>query len=243
LLFESTVFRTKSADNRTLTDEYNASVKRYGQYCPVAHALDQIGDRWALLIVRELMLGQRRFTDLSDALPGIGSNILTSRLRDLEGAGIVSKRKLPPPWAVSVYELTDHGRELHSVLRALAEWGAQTLGAPAPEDCWSMYAVHARFRPDVAVDGVYEVRFRGGETISFEVKGCELSAAKLPAETPTLSVELEAETLHGLIEGTQSVRSAVSEGRALLRVGSQKELSQLVTMFAPAPPALATAAA
>lgn len=223
---------------------YNVAVKRYGQYCPVAHALDQIGDRWALLIVRELMLGQRRFTDLAEALPGIGSNILTSRLRDLEVAGIVSKRKLPPPWAVSVYELTEHGRDLHGVLRALAEWGAVTLGTPAPEDCWSMYAVHARFRPDAATDGVYEVRFEGGETISLEVKDGELSAAKLPAEAPTLSVELAPGTLHALIEGTQSVRSAVSEGRATLRVGSQRELARLVAMFAPAvAPAAAPAAA
>src|SRR5918994_1461145 len=76
---------------------YNGCMKRYGQYCPVAHALDQIGDRWALLIVRELMLGQRRFTDLGDALPGIGSNILTARLRSLDTAGIVRKTKLPPP--------------------------------------------------------------------------------------------------------------------------------------------------
>ena len=67
------------------------SVKTYGQYCPVAHALDQVGDRWELLIVRELMLGQRRFTDLAEALPGIGSNILTSRLRDLESGGLVRK--------------------------------------------------------------------------------------------------------------------------------------------------------
>jgi DNA-binding HxlR family transcriptional regulator len=218
-------------------------MKRYGQYCPVAHALDQIGDRWALLIVRELMLGQRRFTDLADALPGIGSNILTSRLRGLETSGIVSKKKLPPPWAVSVYELTEHGRELHTVLRSLAEWGAETLGAPAPDDCWSMYAVHARFRPDAAVDGVYEIRFAGGETISLDVKDGLLSAAKLPAVEPTLSVELAPETLHGLIEGTLSVRSAVGDGRATVHAGSPKELARLVAMFAPAVADPAAAAA
>ena len=99
-------------------------MKAYHQYCPVAHALDQVGDRWELLIVRELMLGQRRYTDLAEALPGIGSNILATRLRDLEEAGIVRKTKLPPPWAVTVYELTDRGRELDCVLRALAAWGA-----------------------------------------------------------------------------------------------------------------------
>ena len=122
-------------------------MKAYHQYCPVAHALDQVGDRWELLIVRELMLGQRRYTDLAEALPGIGSNILATRLRDLEEAGIVRKTKLPPPWAVTVYELTDRGRELDGVLRALASWGARTLGPPEAGDCWSMYAVHFRFRP------------------------------------------------------------------------------------------------
>ena len=106
-------------------------MKSYRQYCPVAHALDRVGDRWELLIVRELMLGQRRYTDLADALPGIGSNILTARLRELETSGIVRKTKLPPPWAVTVYELTEHGRELDSVLQALARWGARTLGAPS----------------------------------------------------------------------------------------------------------------
>jgi DNA-binding HxlR family transcriptional regulator len=209
-------------------------VKRYGQYCPVAHALDRIGERWSLLIVRELMLGQRRFTDIADALPGIGSNILTSRLRDLESGGIVSKKKLPPPWAVTVYELTEQGRALHAVLRSLAEWGAQTLGPPSPSDCWSMYAVHARFRPDVAVDGVYEIRFEEGETITLAVSDGQLSAAKLSADSPSLSVELAAETLHALIEGALSIRAAVGDGRAKLLTGSQKELAQLVAMFAPA---------
>jgi DNA-binding HxlR family transcriptional regulator/putative sterol carrier protein len=221
---------------------YNAAVKRYGQYCPVAHALDQIGDRWALLIVRELMLGQRRFTDLSDALPGIGSNILTARLRGLETSGIVSKKKLPPPWAVTVYELTEHGRALHAVLRSLADWGAESLGPPSPGDCWSMYAVHARFRPEAAVDGVYEIRFDEGETISLEVRGGELTAMKRAAERPTLAVGLAPETLHALIEGTLSVRAAATDGRARISAGSQKDLAQLVAMFAPARQAAAAAA-
>jgi DNA-binding HxlR family transcriptional regulator len=218
-------------------------VKSYGQYCPVAHALDLIGDRWALLIVRELMLGQRRFTDLADALPGIGSNILTARLRALETAGIVRKTKLRPPWAVTVYELTEDGRELDGVLRSLAQWGARTLGSPAPDDCWSMYAVHARFRPEVAVDGVYEIRFDGGETISLAVRSGQLTAVKLPAEEPTLVVQVAPETLHGLIEGAVSVRAAVADGRAQILVGSQTELGHLVAMFAPAEAGAAVAAA
>ena len=209
-------------------------MKSYRQYCPVAHALDRVGDRWELLIVRELMLGQRRYTDLAEALPGIGSNILTARLRELEVSGIVRKTKLPPPWAVTVYELTEHGRELDAVLQALARWGARTLGAPEPGDCWSMYAVHARFRPERAVDGVYEIRFVDGETISLQVTDGELVAMKLPAEEPTLVVEAPPEELHALIGGTVGHEDAVAAGRVRILVGSPKELADLVAMFAPA---------
>jgi DNA-binding HxlR family transcriptional regulator len=212
---------------------YNGGVKGYHQYCPVAHALDQVGDRWELLIVRELMLGQRRYTDLAEALPGIGSNVLTTRLRELEAGGIVRKTKLPPPFAVSVYELTDRGRELDVVLRALAQWGARTLGAPAPEDCWSMYAVHVRFRPEAAVDGSYEIRFVEGETISLQVAGSELVAMKLPADDPTLVVEAAPEALHAVIGGAVSAGEAVADGRVRLLVGTEQELGDLVAMFAP----------
>jgi DNA-binding HxlR family transcriptional regulator/putative sterol carrier protein len=208
-------------------------MKAYHQYCPVAHALDQVGDRWELLIVRELMLGQRRYTDLAEALPGIGSNVLATRLRELESAGIVRKTKLPPPWAVSVYELTERGRELDSVLRALAAWGASTLGPPEAGDCWSMYAVHARFRPEAAVDGTYEVRFVGGETISLRVTDGQLVAMKLPADDPDLVVEAPPEELHRVISGDVPARAAVSEGRVELLAGSATELEHLAAMFAP----------
>jgi DNA-binding HxlR family transcriptional regulator/putative sterol carrier protein len=208
-------------------------MKAYHQYCPVAHALDQVGDRWELLIVRELMLGQRRYTDLAEALPGIGSNVLATRLRELEASGVVRKTKLPPPWAVSVYELTERGRELDAVLRALAQWGARTLGPPEAGDCWSIYAVHARFRPEAAVDGTYEIRFVGGETISLQVKDGELVAMKLPAEEPDLVVEATPEELHKVISGDVTPRTAVSEGRVRLLAGSAKELGQLTSMFAP----------
>ncbi len=218
-------------------------MKRYGQYCPVAHALDQVGDRWELLVVRELMLGQRRYTDLAEALPGIGSNILSSRLRDLESAGIVRKTKLPPPLAVTVYELTEHGRALEPVLRTLAQWGARSLGAPDPGDCWSMYAVHVRFRPDAAVDGVYEIRFVGGETISLQVADGELVARRFPAEAPDLVVEAHPEALHELIQGTVGRRAALADGRVRIVVGTERRLWDLVAMFAPAEAGGAAAAA
>ena len=207
--------------------------KRYGQYCPVAHALDQIGDRWALLIVRELMLGQRRFTDLAEALPGIGSNILSARLRSLASAGIARKTKLPPPLGVTVYELTAEGRELEAVLRALAQWGAKSLGAPRADDCWSMYAVHTRFRPEAAADGVYEIRFAEGEVMSLHVSGGELTAGKFATEAPSVAVEVAPGVLHALIEGETSVRRALADGQVRLVVGTQADLARMVAMFAP----------
>jgi DNA-binding HxlR family transcriptional regulator len=218
-------------------------MKRYGQYCPVAHALDQIGDRWELLLVRELMLGQRRYTDLAEALPGIGSNILSSRLRDLERAGVVRKKKLPPPWAVTVYELTEHGRALEPVLRSLAQWGATTLGAPDSGDCWSMYAVHVRFRPEAAVDGVYEIRFVEGETISLEVAGGELVARRVAAEAPDLVVEAHPEALHELIQGSVGRRASLDDDRIRILAGSEDRLWDLAAMFAPAETDAAAAAA
>ena len=218
-------------------------MKSYSQYCPVAHALDLVGERWALLIVRELMLGQRRYTDLAEALPKIGTNILAARLRDLEAAGIVRKAKLPPPAAVSVYELTETGRALDPVLHSLAHWGALTMGAPEPTDCWSMYAVQARFRPHAAVDGSYEIRFDEESAISLRVEDGQLTPSRYPAENPDLSVQVEPGTLHGLIEGVLSVPAALKDGRATLVAGTPEQLASLVGMFAPAAERDAAAAA
>src|SRR6476469_7240593 len=105
--------------------------RRYEQYCPMAHALDLVGDRWALLVIRELMHGPKRYTDLVEHLHGIGTNILAARLRDLEAHGVVSRRTLPPPAASKIYELTGYGRDLRPAMRELALWGARSLGPPA----------------------------------------------------------------------------------------------------------------
>jgi DNA-binding HxlR family transcriptional regulator len=138
--------------------------KRYDQYCPVAHALGLVGERWALLIVRELLHGPQRYTDLTASLPKIGTNILSSRLKDLEACGIVTKRRLPPPAASQVYELTEYGRALKPVIRELAIWGIRSLGPPAPDDApaphWLEHALDTVFAP-VAPTGSFEFRVAG----------------------------------------------------------------------------------
>ena len=98
----------------------------YGEACPIAHSLDAIGDRWALLVVRELRLGPKRFSDLQAGLPGAGPNVLAQRLRDLEEGGVLRRRVLPPPASVRVYELTEWGAELEPVFAALARWGMRS---------------------------------------------------------------------------------------------------------------------
>jgi DNA-binding HxlR family transcriptional regulator len=124
--------------------------RRYDQYCPVACTLSLVGERWALLVVRELMHGPKRYTDLLDHLPGIGTNILAARLKELEAGGLVEKRKLPPPAASTVYELSPMGRELRPVLHELARFGARLMGPPpldALERGWLLEALDLALSP------------------------------------------------------------------------------------------------
>lgn len=118
-------------------------MKHYDDYCPIAHALGAVGERWTLLLVRELMTGPKRYTDLADGLPGIGTNVLAARLKELEASGVLTRRRLPPPAASSVYELTEYGHALRPVLHELARWGARTLGPPPPEKLQPGWLVEA----------------------------------------------------------------------------------------------------
>jgi DNA-binding HxlR family transcriptional regulator len=111
--------------------------RSYGPYCPVARTLELVGERWTLLIVRELLVGPMRFTDLHAALAGIPRNLLADRLRDLEAQGVVGRRELPPPAARTVYELTGAGQELLPVIGALARWGLTHLPPPEPGEAVS----------------------------------------------------------------------------------------------------------
>jgi DNA-binding HxlR family transcriptional regulator len=146
--------------------------RHYDQYCGIAHALDLVGDRWALLVVRELMRGPLRYTDLVERLPGIGTNILAARLRDLEAGGVLTKRKLPPPAASRVYELTEYGQALKPVLRELGLWGARSLGPPTHEEelfpGWLVNVLDTVLSP-VAPAGRFE--FRVGDEVASLVHG------------------------------------------------------------------------
>lgn len=151
--------------------EDDLRVKRYDEYCPIACSLSLVGERWTLLVVRELMEGPKRYTDLVDGLPGIGTNILAARLKDLEAAELVAKQKLPPPAASTVYELTEAGRMLRPVLHELARFGARYLGPPsadALEPGWLLGAL-GLVVPPTAGDMV--VAFRIGDEEASIVDG------------------------------------------------------------------------
>jgi len=188
--------------------------KRYDQYCPIAHALGLIGERWSLLVIRELMHGPKRYTDLAEHLPGIGTNILAGRLRDLEQARIVAKRKLPPPAASRVYELTDYGQALKPAMRELALWGARSLGPPEETEelfpGWLANAVDTVLAP-IAPPGRFE--FRVGDEVASLVDG---EAKAEPVEDPDVVVEADPRGLFYLFTEHRLDGVKIDGDRALL---------------------------
>ena len=189
-------------------------LKRYDAYCPVAHALGLVGERWSLLVVLELMHGPKRYTDLTESLPGIGTNILASRLRDLEAHGLVVKRTLPPPAASRVYELTEYGQALRPVIRELALWGARSLGPPTDEDelfpGWLANALDAVLA-QLAPPGRFQ--FRVGDEVASLVDGEAMPGA---IEEPDVVVEGDPEGMYHMFVHNRLDLVSVQGDRALL---------------------------
>ena len=191
--------------------------KPFEQYCPVAHALGLVGDRWSLLIVRDLLHGARRYSDLLAGLPGIGTNILAARLRALEEAGIVTKRRLPPPAASTVYELTGYGAELREVFFALARWGARSLGPPGPGDElypeWGLNAAAALFSPEAArgLTETYVLRIEG-DAFTVRVDDGRMHAELGAAEDAEVVVETDMNSFFALASGEVTPRMALKGG-------------------------------
>ncbi|MGN9783763.1 winged helix-turn-helix transcriptional regulator [Nonomuraea sp. ZG12] len=179
-------------------------MRTYDDPCGIARALDQVGERWALLIVRELLLGPKRFTDLRAGLPGASQNVLSQRLRELEESQVVRRRKLPPPAASQVYELTDRGRELEPVVLALARWGSRAplrSAGPLSVDAL-MYALKSTFDPEAAGDFAGRLELRLGEqSFLAEVSGGRFTLLRTePGAVPADAVlRAGADTLRALV--------------------------------------------
>ena len=190
----------------------------YQQHCAIAKALDVVGSRWTLLLIRELLPGPRRFKDLQAGLPGIGTNLLSDRLRHLEEEGVIEKRVLPPPAGSTVYELTPLGRQLEGIVLDLSRWGWRRLDPRDPGDSfhprWMLMAMKTANDPEAAA-GVHETyEFRvGDEVFHVRVDDGEIRGFDGPAIDPDLVVTSDLESMLRLSDGPHELQRALEEGR------------------------------
>jgi DNA-binding HxlR family transcriptional regulator len=188
--------------------------RSYDQYCSAARALDLVGDRWTLLIVRELLAGPRRYTDLHADLPGVSTDVLASRLKDMERDGLATRRRLPPPGAAYVYELTGRGRALLPVLQALGRWGEAELGQRRPTDAVRAHWFALPLLRGLQGEGLVEVRLEEGDfhlRVGAE-EGPVYGDGPAPAE-PDARLVMDAATCEAVARGEVSLTDAVREGR------------------------------
>jgi len=217
--------------------------RTYDDGCAAAHALDLVGERWALLVVRELLLGPKRFTDLKAGLPGASPNVLSQRLRELEGVGILRRRKLPPPAASRVYELTPWGEELEPVIVRLGRWGARSPSKPrdAALGVDSLVLSLRTMFDSGAAEGLragYEIRF-GEDRFRAVVDDGRFEISRGGADRPDAIVESDSDTLAGLIYAGRPLAEAVESGDLKIE-GDRASFKRFLGLFPlpePAPPA------
>ncbi|MFJ3231911.1 winged helix-turn-helix transcriptional regulator [Streptomyces sp. NPDC086787] len=188
--------------------------RSYDQYCSAARALDLVGDRWTLLIVRELLAGPRRYTDLHADLPGVSTDVLASRLKDMERDGVAVRRRLPPPGAVFVYELTRRGRELLPVLQALGEWGEAEVGERRPTDAVRAHWFALPLLRALDGEGVVEVSLEEGDFhLRVGAEGTPVYGdGPAPGEADA-RLALDTETCEALVRGELTLADAIRAGR------------------------------
>lgn len=213
--------------------------RSYDDGCAAAHALDLIGERWALLVVRELLLGPKRFTDLRTGLPGVSPNVLTQRLHELEQVGVVRRRRLPPPAGSRVYELTDWGLELEPIISSLGRWGARSpvMDRAAALSVNSLVlSLRTMFVPQAAegVKATYELRF-GDDRFHAEVDGDRFEIVHGGADRPDAVIESDPCTLSSVIYDGRDLDEAVRSGRLTFH-GDRSAVELFPSLFSlPAP--------
>ena len=222
--------------------------RRYGQYCGIAFALDVVGERWTLLIARDLVLGPKRFTDLLEGLPGIATNLLAQRLKEMEENGLVEKVTLPPPAGSTVYRLTERGEALEPAIMALGRWGA-AVGGARPGDYLGpssfFVSCRASFNPERARDMDLEFHV-DGRTYEVLVDGARCVTRDGAAREPEAVIESDIHTLVALRRSQLSPDDALRSGKAKILAGDKRALRRFLDVFAwrnlpnAAPPAKAT---
>ncbi|HEY2795936.1 MAG TPA: winged helix-turn-helix transcriptional regulator [Micromonosporaceae bacterium] len=212
-----------------------STTRSYSQLCGIATALDLVGDRWALLVVRELVFGPQRFNDLADGLPGIGTNTLSVRLKQLEAAGVVRRHLLPLPERGTAYELTDYGGELRPILLALGRWGARSMNPGSSNltarSRWllaAMLAFHTDSRP-IGTPTTWELRLDHG-TFTVVADGPALDINTGAPDRADAVVTVADATLHRLLTRQITPGEAVADGSVTL-AGDVATLDLLVDRF------------
>ena len=214
--------------------EHMLNKRTYPDACAAAHAMDLIGERWALLVARELMLGPKRFTDLRASLPSISPNVLTQRLEEMEESSIVRRHKLPPPASAWVYELTDWGKELEPALQVLGRWAARSPNLPQgqPMGITSLIlSFRTMFSAEAAAGLEATLEFRvGDDRFVAEIGGGELKIDRGSAVEPDAVLSTDAPTLAGLVYGGMKLTDALQAGSATVE-GDKSLLRRFQGLF------------
>jgi DNA-binding HxlR family transcriptional regulator len=194
--------------------------RKYEEGCAVSHALDLIGERWALVVVRELLLGPKRFTDLRAGMPGASPDVLAQRLRELKEAGVVRQHKLPPPAGSQVYELTDWGAELEPVVTHLGRWGSHSPSMPYDADRSIdslVLSLRALFDRRAAQGFSATIALRLGENhFSIKIAGGQLQLARGEAEQATATLDTNPQTLAALLYGGRPLDDVLRTGEVTI---------------------------
>ena len=208
--------------------------KSYGQFCGFARALEIVGDRWALMIVRDLLVGPKRFSDLHDGLPGIPTNVLTTRLKQLEAAQVVDRRPLPRPPGGVAYALTPRGRELEQSVVAIGRWGAQMLDAPRPNEVVTTdsiaMALRTTFRPESADRVRARIELHVGDiVVHAAIDNGKIAVGRGPLEKPDLVV-VASPAIKALMAGEMTPSEALASGEIHI-TGSRRLFDRFAKMF------------
>ena len=212
-----------------------ATMRTYGDGCSIARALDLVGERWALLVVRELLLGPKRYTDLRRGLPNASPNVLSERLRELERAGVVRRRKLPPPAGSRVYELTDWGLELEQTVISLGRWAARSPTPPSDAPVLSADSIIIALRglfDSGAAHGLrasYELRL-GEDRFRIEVADDAIQAARGGTDQADATIDADPDTLNAVLFGGRSLTDAQRSGKMTIE-GDKAAVKRFVRLF------------
>lgn len=208
--------------------------RSYEDACAGAHALDLIGERWAMLVVRELILGPKRFTDLKKGLPGISPNVLTQRLNELESTSIVFQRRLPAPANIMVYDLTDWGRELEDIIIALGQWGVRSPTRPQ-ESAISIDSLMISFKamldPTLSkgLQALYQFEF-GNDSFLVNIQNSKTAVSRGHSQNPDITIQTDHNTLASLVYGGASLEDAI-HSKALAFTGDKQKLETFLMLY------------